>query len=399
MPSIHKKEETVKTPHERSTGRNLLRRPGRLAIVLFFLTILHPYHAARTENNPGLDLKIGQMLIAGFRGRTARETDGIVQEIRERHLGGVILFDYDVALKKDKRNIASPEQVRKLIAALQSFASIPLFVAIDYEGGKIERLKEDYGFPPTVSHEELGRINDPALTYRRASAMASTLAELGFNLNLAPVVDLRTNPGNPVIAQLERSFSPDPAVVTRHALEFIRAHNERGILTSLKHFPGHGSSDSDSHLGMADVTKTWTKKELEPFREIIRAGRADTVMTAHVFNAGLDENFPATLSERTVDGLLRRKLGFGGVVISDDLGMNAIAGHYGFETAILKTIEAGADILLLGNNGPEYRSGIAGEAIAVIKRLVRDGRISESRIDESYRRIQKLKSKLPKRKK
>jgi len=346
-----------------------------------------------TEQDVSLEVKIGQMLMVGFRGLEVSDDDPIVQDIRDRHIGGVVLFDYDVPTKTPVRNIESPEQVKALVEALQAVASTPLLVAIDQEGGKIRRLKEKFGFPPTVSHQYLGIMNDLALTRKHATAMAQTLAQLGINLNLAPVVDLNTNPDNPIIGQLERSFSADPDIVTNHALEFIRAHHEQGVLCTLKHFPGHGSSADDSHLGLVDVTNTWSPTELEPYANIIKAGEADVIMTAHVFNANLDPEYPATLSKPTITGILREELGYDGVVISDDMQMGAIADHYGFETAIQATIEAGVDIIAIANNSV-YEEDIAARTIALIKQLVQDGKISEARINESYQRIQRLKSKL-----
>ena len=346
-----------------------------------------------TGQDVSLEIKIGQMLMVGFRGLEVSDADPIVQDIRDRHIGGVVLFDYDVPTKTPVRNIKSPAQVKALVEALQAVASTPLLVAIDQEGGKIRRLKEKFGFPPTVSHQYLGAMNDLALTRKHATAIAQTLAQLGINLNLAPVVDLNTNPDNPIIGQLERSFSADPDIVTNHALEFIRAHHEQGVLCTLKHFPGHGSSTDDSHLGLVDVTNTWSPTELEPYANIIKAGEADVIMTAHVFNANLDSEYPATLSKPTITGILREELGYDGVVISDDMQMGAIADHYGFETAIQATIEAGVDIIAIANNSV-YEEDIAARTIALIKQLVQDGKISEARINESYQRIQRLKSKL-----
>jgi beta-N-acetylhexosaminidase len=219
------------------------------------------------------------------------------------------------------------------------------------------------------------------------------LAELGINLNLAPVVDLNTNPDNPVIGRLERSFSADPAVVTEHALAFIRAHHEHQVLCSLKHFPGHGSSATDSHLGLVDVTSTWSSAELEPYARIIEAGEADTIMTAHVFNATLDPTYPATLSRPTITGILRDRLHYGGVVLCDDLQMGAIREQYGYETAVEAVIAAGVDILVIANN-TVYEEGITARTVAIIKQLMEDGKVSEARIDESHGRIQRLKSRL-----
>ena len=346
-----------------------------------------------TEQDVSLEVKIGQMLMVGFRVLQVSDDSPIVQDIRDRRLGGVVLFDYDVPTKSPVRNVESPTQVTALVKALQSASATPLLVAIDYEGGIITRLKEKHGFPRTVSHQYLGEVNNLRFTHQEAGKMAKTLAELGINLNLAPVVDVNTNPDNPIIAKYERSFSADPEIVTEQALEFIRAHHEQGVLCTLKHFPGHGSSTGDSHLGVVDVTDTWSRIELEPYANIIEAGQADAIMTAHVFNANLDPDYPATLSGPTITGILREELGYDGVVISDDMQMGAIADHYGFETAIQKSIEAGVDIIAIANNSV-YEEDIAARTVALIKRLVQDGRTDEARINESYQRIRQLKSKL-----
>jgi beta-N-acetylhexosaminidase len=161
----------------------------------------------------------------------------------------------------------------------------------------------------------------------------------------------------------------------------------------LKHFPGHGSSRDDSHLGFVDVTNTWARAELEPYARLIAAGQCDAVMTAHIFNANLDPSLPATLSERIITGLLRDELRFDGVIVSDDMQMKAISDHYGFETAIRLAMEAGVDILAIANNSV-FEPDVAARAIAVIQRLVQEGRISAARIEQSYQRIMRLKARL-----
>lgn len=338
-----------------------------------------------------LEEKIGQMLMTGFRGLQVGEDDLVVQDIRERNLGGVILFDFPRG--SPARNIASPEQLRTLTAQLQAVSPVPLLIAVDHEGGLITRLKEEYGFPATVSHQFLGQKDDLDLTRRQATAMAQTLATAGINLNLAPVVDLNVNPRNPVIGQLQRSFSADPEVVTRHALTFIEAHHAQGVLTTLKHFPGHGSAGTATRLGMFDVTDSWSETELQPFAEIIQAGQADAIMVAHIFNTNFDPDYPASLSKSIVTGLLRDQLGYDGVVMSDDILAAPILEHYGLERALQAAIEAGVDIITATTDELEGQPFVP-QAVAIIKRLVENGTISPERIDESYRRIQRLKSRL-----
>ncbi len=340
-----------------------------------------------------LEDKIGQMILVGFRGLEVRDSDPVALDIRERHIGGVVLFDYDVPTRNPVRNIQSPQQVRALTASLNKIARAPLLIAVDQEGGNVQRLKEKSGFPASISQQRLGDLNDPQVTRRYAETTARTLADLGINLNFAPVVDLNTNPQNPIIGGIERSFSAGPKTVIDHATQVIQAHRERGVLTTLKHFPGHGSSRADSHLGLVDVTNTWSQAELEPYASLVGAGLCDAVMTAHIFNSKLDPEWPATLSRSTITGILRERLHYDGVVISDDLQMKAIADHYGLETTIHRAIDAGVDVLAIANNSV-YDERVAGRAIEIIKQLVQDGRISAARIEQSYQRIMQLKARL-----
>jgi beta-N-acetylhexosaminidase len=335
--------------------------------------------------------KIGQMLLIGFRGCEIGRGEPIARDIAERNLGGVILFDQEMAdTSLPVRNIQSPDQVRALAASLQRRARTPLWIAIDQEGGRVNRLKAGYGFPESISHEELGALNDPKETFAQAEKTARTLADLGINLNLAPVVDLDAAADNPIIKGKKRSFSSDPEIAARHALEFCRAHHQHGVMTCAKHFPGHGSARGDTHLGLVDVTDYWMEKELIPFQRLIEAGECDAIMTAHVFNARLDAERPATLSRAILQGILRQRLGFDGVVLSDDMEMKAIASHYGLEQAVQYGIEAGLDVLCFGNN-MNFDANIGEKAAGIILRLVEAGKIQEARIEESSQRIQKLK--------
>jgi beta-N-acetylhexosaminidase len=330
------------------------------------------------------------MLLVGFRGLTVEEAAEIVADIEERNLGGVLLFDIDQPTGSAVRNVESPAQLTALIGGLQSLARTPLFVAIDEEAGLVARLDERHGFPPTVSAAELGAQDDPAVTRQAGEQIAETLDSVGVNLNLAPVVDLNVNPTNPIIGSLGRSFSADPVVVTAQAEAFIEGHRAVGVRTTLKHFPGHGSSTGDTHLGVVDVTDTWSPVELEPFRNIVVDGLADAVLTAHVFNATLDPEHPATLSQPTITGILREQLGWDGVVISDDMQMGAIREAYGYSDAVRLAILAGVDVLTIAQQ-QVYEPGIVERTIDLIEGFILNGTLSEERIDASYARIQALK--------
>ncbi|MDD4648592.1 MAG: glycoside hydrolase family 3 protein [Desulfoplanes sp.] len=343
--------------------------------------------------NADLDTMIGQMLMVGFRGTAVNATSPIVQDIRDRHLGTVILFDYDVALHHPQRNISSPEQVECLVTELKKYADIPLLVAVDQEGGHVSRLKEKYGFPASTSAADLGRHNDPSITEKAGALTGKTLARVGINWDLAPVVDVNTNPDCPVIGKLDRSFSPDPYIVITQAKAFITGLHSTGVLSCLKHFPGHGSSMTDSHMGLTDVSGTWSPTELIPYKQMIAARTCDAIMSAHIFNTHLDPDLPATLSPQILTELLRNQLGFTGVILTDDMQMGAIHKHYDFKQAIAQAITAGADMLVFGNN-LQYDPNVTRKAIAAIKELVQSGKISQSRIKASFDRIMKLKTKL-----
>ena len=364
----------------------------KLFVHLFLYAVLTGscFGGTRPPVAPTLAEKVGQILMVGFRGEEIGEHSPVVRDIREFHLGGVILFDVDVALGEPRRNIRSPQQLARLTTALQSVVSGPLLIAIDQEGGRVNRLKPEYGFPSTLSQQRLGWMDDPEFSYQESLRLAAALKRAGINLNLAPVVDLAVNPDN-FIVKKERTFSADPEAASRHAAQFMQAHRDVGILCTLKHFPGHGSSTADSHLGLADVTETWILRELQPYREL--CDEADVVMTAHVFQRALDPDWPATLSEKIITDLLRNELGYQGVVMSDDLGMKAIADHYGFETALERALNAGVDILLIANN-TDYNPNIVPETVRVITSLVESGRVSEARIDAAFQRVSRLKSKL-----
>ena len=333
--------------------------------------------------------------MVGFRGLEVHQDSPIIRDIRNGRVGGVILFDYDLARKSPVRNIQSPSQLKSLTTSLQSASTDTLLIAVDQEGGKVTRLKKKYGFPPSVSPAWLGEHNNLELTREHASRTAATLAKMGINVNLAPVVDVNVNPDNPVIGRLERSFSPDPQIVARHGAEVIKAHRKQNILCAPKHFPGHGSSTQDSHQGFTDISKTWTERELIPYALLFQNPGVNMLMTAHVFNANLDPKWPATLSSKVLNHLLRREMGYQGIIISDDMQMGAIRDEYSLETALKRTILAGTDIIIFGNN-LVYEPDIALKCSETIRDLVRQGHIPAWRIQKSWERIMRLKDALKK---
>lgn len=338
-----------------------------------------------------IEQKIAQMLLVGFRGTTLDESNYIVRDIRAYRIGGVILFDRDAVLKSYGRNIVSPAQLKSLTTSLHALSASPLFIAVDQEGGNVCRLKESQGFPPTVTAQYLGTLNNAKITRMHADRISATLAENGLNMNFAPVADLNVNPISPAIGALERSFSANPDIVTTCAQIFIESHDRNRVATCLKHFPGHGSATHDSHLGFVDVTDTWSEVELEPYRRLISAGKCRMIMSAHVFNRKIDPNLPATLSRPFITGILREQLAFDGVVVSDDLQMQGLTQFFDYQAIVERSILAGVDILLVSNN-LSYDPEVVPKTISLVSGLIRAGKITEERINESYRRIMALKS-------
>lgn len=341
-----------------------------------------------------LEKMIGQMIMIGTRGMNIKEVSPqFQQQIKDRKIGGIVLFDYDVVKKEYHRNIQSPNQVKGLIDGLQKLAPTPLFMAVDQEGGRVNRLKPKYGFPSSVSAQYLGDLDNVDSTRYYGNRIATVCKELGFNVNFAPAVDVNYNPKSPAIGNIERSYSADPEMVIKHASILIEEQDDQGILSTLKHFPGHGSAQSDSHYGVTDVTKYWQESELIPFEQLGKLDKKVAIMTAHVANQNLDPDFPATLSKKIITGILREKLGFQGVVFSDDMQMQAVNDHFGFETILEKSILAGVDVLVFGNN-LKYDEMIPTKAIDLITKMVENGTISRERIEQSYERIQQVKRQL-----
>ena len=364
---------------------------GRAAVLVLALASLGagcrsivPPDPARFET---VAPQLGQLLLVGFRGTEADAEADLQRLICEVRVGGLLLFG---------RNVVEVSQVAWLTGRAREIAddcgAPPPLIAVDAEGGRVMRLRPEAGYASTLSARELGASNDLALAQLEGLRIGRMLADAGINWNLAPVVDVGYNPANPVIVGLGRSFGADPRHVVALAGAWIRGMHAAGILTALKHFPGHGSSFADSHHGFVDVTDTAEPDvELLPYRELIAEGLADSVMTAHVFNRRLDRRYPATLSPRTIGGLLRRQLGFGGLVVSDDLRMGAIEQRYGIDRAAVLTVAAGVDVVLVADDRlPDGRSA-AEVALVAVREAVGTGRLTIDRVSEALARVRALK--------
>ncbi|PGH38427.1 MAG: b-N-acetylglucosaminidase [Candidatus Nephrothrix sp. EaCA] len=351
---------------------------------IIFLLLIALRAQAQTDS---LDIKIGQMLLVGF---PASAVDpGVLDDVRTGKAGSILLFEKNVPAAN------SYVRLKKIIQTYQQAAPFLLLIGIDQEGGKVNRLKEKYGFPKSMSSAALAKMQSLDSVRFYSECTAATLAGLGININFAPCVDLNVNPNNPVIAKKERAYSADADSVTMMANEVVNAHHRCNVLTALKHFPGHGSSNDDTHLGLTDVTKTWSKEELKPYQQLIDDGTIDAVMTSHIVNRQLDkEGYPGTLSAKIINGLLRNKMNYRGVVFTDDMQMRAITGYYGLREAIRYAIHAGVDILCFSNNISGSKTRTADSVHALIKTMVLNGEVPRERIEESFKRVVALKKKL-----
>ena len=290
---------------------------------------------------------------------------------RDFPFGGVVLF---------RHNLSTPRQVRALVDNIHRLdPELPPLVAIDHEGGRVHRFDAPFTHFPsaaTVAAHGLPSVR------AAATAMGRELAAVGIDLDFAPVLDVASNPRNPIIG--DRAFGTTPERATRAALTAFRALRSQGLLTCGKHFPGHGDTTSDSHLELPVVERSrraLQATELFPFARAIAAG-IPMLMTAHVHYPALDPELPATLSHRILTGLLRRRMAFRGVICSDDLEMRAIADHYDPGDAAVRALAAGADLLLFCHRQDQLRI-----AIAAVERALDDGRLPPARIAQARRRV------------
>ncbi len=348
--------------------------------------------------------KIGQMLIIGFEGKRVDVNSSVVRAINEANIGGVILFDYNSHTQLFDKNIESPTQVKKLTQQLQLANKIanrkyhrprlPLLISVDYEGGAVDRLKKEYGFPETFPAAMVGRMSMEEAA-KIADGMGKALEDAGFNLNFAPDLDVNVNLDNPIIGKLGRSFSDNPNEVARYANLFSRHFLRHKTQCAFKHFPGHGSATTDSHLDFVDVTGSWQESELIPYKLLLGGSEScNMVMTAHIVNRQLDESgLPATLSRKILTNLLREQLQFKGVIITDDMQMKAISDHYSLEQALTLAVNAGADMFIFGDQLSD-KAQEPQTIIDIIEKQVKSGKISESRVDDAYRHIKAFKRSL-----
>ncbi len=331
-------------------------------------------------NSADLQAMIGQLMVCGFDGISP--SSEIIELIREYKVGGIILF---------ARNIGNAKEVLRLTTELQMIAKQaghqrPLLLCVDQENGVVRRLGAGTTvFPGAML---LGATGSTDNAYWTGLATGAELKALGINWNLAPVADVNNNPRNPVIGV--RSYGEDPLIVADFAWEAIRGMRAAGVITTLKHFPGHGDTDVDSHLNLPIVPYGMERLEaveLMPFKTLISRG-ADTIMTAHIHFPSIDgeERIPATLSPRILTGVLREHLGYNGVVTTDCLEMHAVKNTIGTVNGAVAAIKAGADLVMISHTYDLQK----GAAIALAN-AVTEGGISETALKSACERVQKLK--------
>ncbi len=334
--------------------------------------------------------QLGDLFIIGFHGAEIKPGSELDDQLKAGQPGGFILFNRSLSEPEKGGNISSPEQLKELTAYLHELSSVPLFICVDQEGGLVQRLNGGNGFFDICSAEEMGSSETLELVRSEARRTAKNLFDSGINVNFAPVVDLNVNSSNPIIGAIKRSFSSDPDQVFRCAEAWISCHRQYNILSCPKHFPGHGSSAADSHLGFVDISSSWHKDELRPYRQLISRNMADMIMVGHLYNHNLDPVFPATLSYLTVSGILRRQFGYDGVIVTDDMQMKAISDRYGFGEAICQSLAAGIDMIVIGNN-LDHRTALLNEAIESVWYGMEAGTLREETIRSALTRIRQLK--------
>ena len=357
--------------------------PLRLAILSLLLLPISA-HAATLEQ------MAGQMIVVGFQGDEVDDPSVVAlrDELAAGRLGGVMFL---------KTNVKSLDATQAMNEAFRATSPELLpFITLDQEGGAVERLTKAVGFTEIPNAAAVAAANSPEQAEAIYASMAASIADLGFSVNFGPVADVNLNTSNQVIAKYGRAFSADPVLVARYDEAFIAAHHAAGLLTALKHFPGHGSSTADSHEGFVDITETWTDKELDPYRTMIADDVVDMVMIGHLFHRGYADKgtqTPASLSRQWITGVLREALKFDGVVISDDLEMGAIREHYDLHDTVTLAVRAGTDVLLFSNTS-KYRASLGREVLDILVAEAKADSEFAGRITQSYERIVALKARI-----
>ncbi len=380
---------------------NLMYKLSIKAKLLVYIVLIFASLSSSAANHLSQD--VGEMMMVGFRGTHLNRHSSIVYAIKHYHIGGVILFDH--VRKKGivvTRNIDSPQQLKQLTKQLQDYAKryhdYPLFIAVNQEGGMINALlrKKHFKLGLNYSAQKLGEINNPILIGQQAYQRGLLLKQYGININLAPVAALNINPTSQAIGKWQRSFGNTPQQVTKDLAITIKAYHRAGIFCTLKHFPGLGSSNNNTDYDAANVTKTWRKQELIPYNKLMKKHNAcDIIMVAHSINQKLNQsNLPSSLSKIIITNLLRNKLHFTGLIMTDDMDAAAIRKHYPSRKAIKLAITAGNDIILYGGTFGYSPKKDARMLFSTMLQLANSNPQVRSKIIHAANKIRKLKTKI-----
>ncbi|MDB5054559.1 MAG: beta-glucosidase-like glycosyl hydrolase [Bacilli bacterium] len=325
-----------------------------------------------------LDEKLGQMVLIGVDGLAAN--DHTKELIEKYHVGGIILY------KENILNVPQALDFLNELKALNASNKIPLFLSVDQEGGRVSRLPDEFAKLPT--NQAIGKINNPDFSHKIGVILGEEIKSLGFNMDFAPVLDINSNPKNPVIG--DRSFSADAEIVRKLGVQTMLGIQSQHVIPVVKHFPGHGDTSVDSHLDLPVVNNSLNRLrtfEWLPFVDAIK-NHADAVMVAHILLPQIDAQNPASMSKKIITDLLRNELKFNGVVITDDMTMGGIVDHFDMKEAAVKAINAGSDIVMVAH---DYNKEL--EVLINLKKNAENGTLSVQKIDESVYRILQLKQK------
>lgn len=324
--------------------------------------------------------QVGELILTGVTGHVLSADQA--KFMRDARIGGAVYFGH---------NYDNPAQIAAFSNQIQdcrsaSHRDLPLFVAVDYEGGKVQRFRN--GFTRIPDARTLAKNGTPAQVFAVAEIIAKELKAVGVNVNFCPVADINTNPANPVIG--DRAFGDTEEIVSTYVTAMVRGHLTQGILPCVKHFPGHGETHLDSHFALPTVNTpldVLKQREFKPFQKAFKS-KCPLVMSAHIINPNIDPNLPGTLSAKTLKGILRQELRYSKVIVSDDLEMKAIADHFGVDDAPALALEAGCDLLC-------YRSETAARnAHEALMRALDTGKLKPETVFEAVARVHDLKKEM-----
>jgi beta-N-acetylhexosaminidase len=331
-----------------------------------------------------LEALAGQCLLVGFFGKSSRagQALALARHIKAGRASGVLFLRHNIGTRADVASLTN------LFHGMS--ADMPPLLSVDQEGGLVQRLKGDQGFDAIAKPLDVAESMSPQQAEKLYGQVAKSVKSIGFNLNLAPVVDVHLQ-ANPAIGKYGRAFGTDPETIAAYSRAFVSAHRRHDVLTSLKHFPGQGLATGDTHDGVVDMTNDWQQKELEPFKKLVNSGHADMIMVGHISHKGLDESGRQLIfSKKVMKDLLRGDIGFNGVALTDDLDMGAIRKSMSLQTAIVEALRAGNDLLMLSNS-LEPDTDLPAKACKWIANAVEDGKLSEDRLRQAANRVRAAK--------